>query len=253
MRRAVFLSDVHLSAADPATAELLSRFLERVVTLAPDALFILGDLFEYWAGDDDLGDPFNARIARELRAVHESGIALYFLAGNRDFLIGQEFARAAGLTILADPTRLEVGRRALLISHGDVLCTDDLAYQNFRRMVREPAWQSAFLARALADRHALIGDMRSASESAKRAKAMDIMDVNRSAVERMIIDGAHAILIHGHTHRPVHESLTISGAAAERWVLPDWDALEQPPRGGGLLVEEGGFTVLAAQTAPSPT
>lgn len=244
VRRALFFSDVHLSAADPATATLLSHFLVRNAKKRPEAIYILGDLFEYWAGDDDLADPFNARIAGELRALHTAGIGLYFLHGNRDLLIGAHFAAAAGVVILPDPARVEIGGRALLISHGDALCTDDLAYQNFRRMVRAPEWQREFLARPLAERHALIGDMRSASESAKRAKPEDIMDVNRAAVKELMTESRLPILVHGHTHRPARHRVELEGVVAERWVLSDWDAEATPVRGGGLWCDESGITVL---------
>jgi UDP-2,3-diacylglucosamine hydrolase len=247
LRSAAFVSDVHLSEEQGATAECMSHFLRTVAQRAPDALYIVGDLFEYWAGDDDLGDPFNARIAAQLAQLARQGIALYFLPGNRDFLIGERFAQVAGLTLLADPTRLEVAGRSALVSHGDALCIDDTAYQAFRREVREPRWQQEFLARPLEERHALIGAMRGASESAKRNKPTNIMDVNADAVARLMREAQVDLLIHGHTHRPAHHRLMLDGHHADRWVLSDWDAGATPPRGAGLIWDEDGLRELEAR------
>ena len=249
---AIFVSDVHLSAAHPSTAAAFVDFLAREVAGRSSRLFILGDLFEYWAGDDDLDAPFNRRIVDSLRALADDGIELAFMAGNRDFLIGDQFAKTARIAFLPDPYRLEIGGLSLMLSHGDVLCTDDIDYQRFRTMVREPAWQEAFLARPLAERRAIIGDMRTKSETAKRDKTSDIMDVNADAVARLFADHGQTRLIHGHTHRPAHHVLDVGSAQCERWVLPDWDAEAQPPRGGALILENGEVRALDIMGAPQP-
>ena len=241
---AIFVSDVHLSAFHPATVDAFLGFLAREVAGRSERLFILGDLFEYWAGDDDLDAPFNRRIVDALRALADDGIELAFMAGNRDFLIGDEFAKAAGIALLPDPYRLELSGLSFMLSHGDALCTDDIDYQRFRAMVREPSWQQAFLARPLAERRAIIGDMRMKSEAAKRDKAADIMDVNADAVARLFKDHGQTRLIHGHTHRPAHHVLEVGNERCERWVLPDWDAEAQPPRGGALVLDHGELRVL---------
>ena len=241
---AIFVSDVHLSAAHPATVDAFLDFLAREVAGRTKRLFILGDLFEYWAGDDDLDAPFNRRIVDALYALADDGIELAFMAGNRDFLIGEEFAKAARIALLPDPYRLEIGGASLMLSHGDALCTDDIDYQRFRKLVREPAWQQAFLARPLAERRAIIGDMRMKSEAAKRDKTSDIMDVNADAVARLFKDHGQTSLVHGHTHRPAHHVLDVGSEECERWVLPDWDAEAQPARGGALVLENGELRVL---------
>ncbi|MGI9025503.1 MAG: UDP-2,3-diacylglucosamine diphosphatase, partial [Burkholderiaceae bacterium] len=221
------MSDVHLSAEHPATTAAFLRFIGEEATGRTDRLYVLGDLFEYWAGDDameharanPLADPLTLCIVAALRALSDSGIALAFMAGNRDFLIGDAFAKAAGLTLLVDPHRVRIGGIDLLLSHGDVLCVDDIEYQNFRAMVRNPAWQRAFLTKPLAERRAVIAGVRVKSEEAKREKAATIMDVNDGAVCALLAAHPDAILIHGHTHRPAHHEHAIAQETRERWVL----------------------------------
>ncbi len=187
---ALFISDLHLTEDEPANAAAFLDFLHGPARAAA-SLFILGDLFEYWAGDDDLETPFNARIAAAIRALADTGTAVFFMTGNRDLLAGPTFAAAIGATLLEDPARVRCGDRddadaadapLLLLAHGDALCTDDLAYQAFRRQVRDPAWQAGFLAQPLAARKAFIAGLRQKSEAAKAEKAMEIMDVNADAV-----------------------------------------------------------------------
>jgi UDP-2,3-diacylglucosamine hydrolase len=238
---AVFISDLHLCAEQPAITQAFFDFLGRAVAGKTDRLFILGDLFEYWVGDDDLGDVLNQRIAQALRQLAESGIALFFIAGNRDFLIGSRFAEAAGVTLLPDPHLAHFKNCDILLSHGDALCIDDADYQAFRAMVREPAWQAAFLAQPLALRHAQITDMRQQSERAKMHKPATIMDVNQTAVAGLFRSTGQTLFIHGHTHRPAHHRLTVDAIARERWVLTDWDAQAKPPRGGGLVLDQDGL------------
>ncbi len=222
---ALFISDLHLAEDAPDTAAAFIEFLQGPA-LEAASLFILGDLFEYWAGDDDLDDGFNQRMCAALRAVSDAGVAVFFIRGNRDLLAGEGFARAAGLTLLPDPCLLRFGQTAdtpaLLLSHGDVLCTDDLAYQAYRRQVHDPAWQRGFLAQPLAARKAFIESLRRKSEAAKQTKAVEIMDVNADAVAALFRTAADAVLVHGHTHRPARHVHVVDGRQRIRWVLADW-------------------------------
>ncbi len=222
---ALFISDLHLSEDEPANAAAFLDFLHGPAQAAA-SLFILGDLFEYWAGDDDLETPFNARIAAAIRALADTGTAVFFMTGNRDLLAGADFARAIGATLLEDPARVRCGDHedapVLLLAHGDALCTDDLAYQAFRRQARDPAWQAGFLAQPLAARKAVIAGLRQQSEAAKAEKAMEIMDVNADAVAALLREHGYPTLVHGHTHRPARHLLSIDGRECVRQVLPDW-------------------------------
>lgn len=249
--RALFVSDVHLSAAHPETVAAFFRFLERARNERLDALYVLGDLFDFWAGDDDLGEALNRRVADELAVFARTGVAIALMTGNRDLLLGPRFAGVVGARLLPDPSVISVAGRAYLLSHGDTLCTDDEPYQAFRETVRNPAWQKDFLARPLAERRATIAGFRTASEAAKSTKSEAIMDVNGEAVRQLLLEHAGTVLIHGHTHRPGREALTIMGALRERWVLPDWDARAEPPRGGGLLADAAGLAWVGAATAGS--
>ncbi|WP_424194826.1 UDP-2,3-diacylglucosamine diphosphatase [Ampullimonas aquatilis] len=242
---AQLIADLHLNAQEPATAAAFERFVLADSAKA-EALFILGDLFDYWAGDDDMDDVFNAHIIALLRHA-ASQTKLYFMHGNRDFLIGEHFAKAAQLTLLDDPTMVSIAGQSYLLSHGDVLCTDDHAYQAFRAQVRNKAWQDAILARPLAERKALAQQLRQQSQDAKSGKTMLEMDVNETAVhEFMQAHGAHE-LIHGHTHRPAHHVVTDSthqpALTQSRRVLSDWhwDGIEQ--RGNILHIGTAGITL----------
>lgn len=228
----VFISDLHLLAERPATTGLFLDFLDSTAHRA-ESLYILGDLFEYWAGDDDLDEPFNAQICAALRRFADSGVRLFFLHGNRDFLIGAEFARASGATLLADPVVMDVVGQPTLLLHGDTLCTDDIAYQRFREQVRDPQWQRHFLALPLAVRKQKIAEVREFSEAQKQVKAAEIMDVNDEAVAEAFRRHGYARMIHGHTHRPAAHRHRVDGRDCERWVLSDWYD------GGGYLVCDG--------------
>ncbi|MEO8936129.1 MAG: UDP-2,3-diacylglucosamine diphosphatase [Burkholderiaceae bacterium] len=243
---AVFASDIHLSSAHPATTAAFLRFIDAVVARRTGRFFILGDLFEYWAGDDDLDDPLAREIAFRLRELSDEGTAVAFMAGNRDFLIGDAFADVARLTLLPDPYCERIGDVDLLLSHGDVLCTDDVDYQRFRAMVRRADWQRDFLAKPLAERRALIVGARRQSEAAKQEKAAAIMDVNDDAVKLVLAQNPSTQMIHGHTHRPAHHIHAMADGARDRWVLTDWDADAVPPRGGGLALEGGRFVAVTA-------
>jgi UDP-2,3-diacylglucosamine hydrolase len=217
----LFISDLHLAEERPALTAIFEAFLQGPCRKA-EALYILGDLFEYWAGDDDGDAPLNGRVAQALAAAAERELAIHFMAGNRDFLLGPAYARRARMTLLPDPSELMVHGLRLLLMHGDSLCTDDAAYQTYRRQVREPAYQAAFLAQPLAARRAFIEQLRQKSEAAKREKAAEIMDVNAEAVAQTLRQHDYPVLIHGHTHRPAHHRLEVDGHACERWVLADW-------------------------------
>lgn len=231
-----FVSDLHLRAERPDLTERFARFLAESAAANVEALFILGDLFEYWIGDDDLADPFNEGVCHLLRSAADMGPRLYFLAGNRDFLVGPRFAAAARMFLLDDATRVGAGDTATLLLHGDTVCTDDLPYQEFRRLVRGEDWQQRFLARPLAERRAEVETLRRRSAEAMKQKLPEIMDANRDAIRAALAAHGCTRLIHGHTHRPCHEVLALPDGPGERYVLSDWDtgrgdALEIGPAG----------------------
>jgi UDP-2,3-diacylglucosamine hydrolase len=220
--RTLFISDLHLDEARPATTAHLEKFLDKVAPGA-DALYILGDLFEYWVGDDGLALPYPARIAARL-ATAARQVPTHFMHGNRDFLVAERFSRDTGVKLLADPTIVDLyGERTVLL-HGDTLCTDDIEYQAFRKQVRNPNWQAATLSQPLAARVAMARGLRAKSESAKGGKAMEIMDVAPAAVEKAFADSGCRIMIHGHTHRPGRHVHRVGGRDCVRWVLADWYA-----------------------------
>lgn len=219
---AVYLiSDLHLSDSRPDINRVFFEFLRGPARQA-ESLYILGDLFEYWAGDDDLVDPFNESIAAALAEYSRTGPVLRFMHGNRDFLLGGEFAKACGGRLIEDPYTLDLFGTPTLLMHGDTLCTDDIDYQRFRTQVRAPAWQKGFLALPLEQRKRQIEAVRQTSESEKTRKAPEIMDVNPGAVEAALREHAYPRLIHGHTHRPARHVHRVDGRTCERWVLADW-------------------------------
>lgn len=186
--------------------------------LQAEALYILGDFFEAWIGDDDCTDPYHAEIIGALKAASRQGLAIHFQHGNRDFLLGEAFAAACGARLLPDPYVLSL----FVLSHGDALCTDDLAYMAFRRQVRDPQWQRAFLAKPLAERRALAAHMRQQSEQTKQDKAAYLMDLNPGDTDDFLRQYGYATFIHGHTHRPARHDHIVDGIHVERWVLADW-------------------------------
>lgn len=201
-----------------------AAFLADTAAANVESLFILGDLFEYWIGDDDLSDPFNADVCNLLRSAADMGVSLYFIAGNRDFLIGPRFAAAARMLLLDETAKVGAGGTATLVLHGDTICTDDLPYQEFRRLVRGEEWQQRFLARPLAERRAEVECLRRRSAAAMQAKSAEIMDANDDAIRATLMRHDCKRLIHGHTHRPGHEAIELPSGMAERYVLSDWDA-----------------------------
>ncbi|TMH40923.1 MAG: UDP-2,3-diacylglucosamine diphosphatase [Betaproteobacteria bacterium] len=213
----LFISDLHLSEDRPAANERFFRFVEHDAAGA-DALYVLGDLFEYWIGDEDLETPFNALIAGFLQRLADSGTRVRVMHGNRDFLLGEAFCEASGAQLLADPTVID----GTLLMHGDTLCTDDHDYQAWRRTARSAEWQRAFLAKPLGERRATVQGLRDKSKEVIQAKPAEIMDVNEGAVREALRRHGVARLIHGHTHRPGKHALELDGRRCERWVLPDW-------------------------------
>lgn len=221
MSHTLFISDLHLSEEQPHTTQLFLDFSRNTAPRA-DALYILGDLFEYWAGDDDRHTPFHQQILVAMREVSQQGTPVFIMHGNRDFLMDQQLAQECSATLLPDPTLLDLYGTPTLLTHGDSLCTDDKEYQAFRQQVRQPAWRNNFLAQPLAQRKAQIEQLRKMSEEQKQTKTMDIMDVNLAAVAELFRSYDYPRMVHGHTHRQKHHLHQVDGKTCERWVLGDW-------------------------------
>ena len=217
----LFISDLHLTAERPQIHQQFFDFLQHTAPAAR-ALYILGDLFEYWVGDDDIEDALNARVATALLQLTRRGIPVYFMHGNRDVLLGQAFAARCGIQLIADPTLVDLHGIRTLLMHGDTLCTGDVEYQKFRAYAHDPKNQSQFLQQPLAARHQQMRGMRVQSEASKSHKAADIMDVSPTAVEQVLREHDYPRLIHGHTHRPARHMHTLDEHNCERWVLGDW-------------------------------
>ncbi|HMM47680.1 MAG TPA: UDP-2,3-diacylglucosamine diphosphatase [Thiobacillaceae bacterium] len=220
--RTFFVGDLHLSDERPAATGRFFRFLDEDVAGA-DALYILGDLFEAWVGDDH-DEAVAHETARRLRTLADAGTPVYFLHGNRDFMLARRYAERAGIALLTDPVRVELYGVPTLLMHGDTLCTDDIAYQTFRRRVRHPLTLALLRLLPFALRRRLARGARAGSESAKAAKPAAIMDVNEMEVTRVFRGSNACRLIHGHTHRPAMHTHTVDSRECERWVVPDWYA-----------------------------
>jgi UDP-2,3-diacylglucosamine hydrolase len=221
MSDCLFISDLHLCDTRPAQTISLIAFLENVASQA-QALYILGDLFEYWAGDDAIETGAQQGVIAALKYL-SSTTPIYFVHGNRDFLLADGFVKAAGVQLLPDPSIVNLLGKRVLISHGDALCTDDISYQAFKQQVRQPAWINAFLSQPLASRVATIEHLRTKSEDAKTSKSIQIMDVNTTAVDELLRENDYPdLFIHGHTHRPNQHILMVDSHRCERWVLGDW-------------------------------
>ncbi|AFJ47883.1 UDP-2,3-diacylglucosamine diphosphatase [Shimwellia blattae] len=216
----LFIADLHLCEEEPAITAGFLRFLAGRARNA-DALYILGDLFEAWIGDDNL-TPLHQTIARAIHALVSSGVPCYFIHGNRDFLVGRRFSRESGMILLPEVQRLNLYGRELLIMHGDTLCTDDTGYQAFRKKVHNPWIQRLFLALPLALRRRIAARMRANSQAANSQKSVGIMDVNPGAVVAVMEQYQVQWLIHGHTHRPAIHTLQANGKPAWRAVLGAW-------------------------------
>ena len=234
----LFISDLHLDPSRPAMQNLFINFATTTAKEA-QALYILGDFFEYWVGDDDPAAHFQP-IIDALAALSASGVALYFQHGNRDFLIGREFAaRCGGMTLLSDYHVLDLYGRKTLLAHGDTLCTDDIPYQQLRQQLRNSQWQREFLSLPLAARHAQAKALREKSRQAQEDKAEVIMDVNQQTVETVMRHYHCDWLIHGHTHRQGEHEFTLDGKTVKRSVLGDWFE-----SGNALVVNENNSEML---------
>lgn len=216
----LFISDLHLDAESP---EIGSQFLTFLTTEArsADSLYILGDLFESWVGDDD-PNPHYAEVKNAIRELVDSGVPVFFMHGNRDFMIGDDFATETGVNILPDPFVLEINAEPVLLSHGDACCTDDVEYQAVRKMTRDPQWQAMMLQKSLEERLAFAAQARAASMVHGGSINEEISDVNATAIEKAMIDANVRTMLHGHTHRPAVHDVTVAGEAGTRIVLGDW-------------------------------
>ena len=245
-----FISDLHLSAAEPTTFSAWQHYLANTPA---DAVFMLGDVFEVWVGDDaaaprpdegleqaDFEPSFEARCAEVLRQASQR-LALFFMHGNRDFLVGQAFMAQCRAVLLDDPTVLTFAGQRWLLSHGDALCLDDVDYLRFRQLVRGPAWQHDFLSRPLAERQAIAFDMRRQSEARKHSSLVNA-DVDDNAARQWLAAAGATTLIHGHTHKPAAHDL---GAGLSRLVLSDWDASAPVPRADVLRLSGSGLQRIA--------
>jgi len=220
--RSFFVADLHLTDERPVATGRFFRFLQEDVAGA-DALYILGDLFEAWIGDDH-DEQVAHDTARHLKSLVDSGTPVYFIHGNRDFMLAARYAALSGMTLLPDPARIDLYGTPTLLMHGDTLCTDDIAYQTFRRRLRHPLTLALIKRLPLSLRRRLARQARAGSQSAKASKSAEIMDVNAGEVMRIMREQQVCRLIHGHTHRPARHVHVVDGHDCERWVLPDWYA-----------------------------
>ncbi len=238
MPHTLFISDLHLTVERPHINRQFYDFLETVAPAA-EALYILGDLFEYWIGDDDTEDPLYTTVSSALTGLTQRGVPVYLMHGNRDLLVGPAFAARCNARLIADPTVLDLYGTRTLLMHGDTLCTDDVAYQNFRSYAHNPQNQSQFLQQSLALRRQQMRTMRAQSEASKSIKDGGIMDVSTIAVEHVLRLHDYPRLIHGHTHRPAQHAHVVDSHECERWVLSDWY-----DRGHYLRCDTGGCVAL---------
>ncbi len=216
----LFISDLHLHESRPQITRAFFHFLQTRAIHA-EALYILGDFFDAWIGDDD-DSTLAQDVANKLNQLHKQGVAIYFIHGNRDFLLGNDYADKAGMTLLPEQTVINLYGTPTLLMHGDELCTGDSEYQQFRAMVRSAQWQQQILSQSLVARHALAAQLREKSQSMNSLKADDIMDVTLTEVIAQMSTTGVAQLIHGHTHRPARHVIEVDGKPAERIVLGDW-------------------------------
>jgi len=234
--KTLFISDLHLEADRPEIGDQFLAFLEGEARDA-DALYILGDLFEFWVGDDDPNEHY-AVMKSALRALVDSGVRVYFMHGNRDFMIGVDFAHETGVQILPDPHPVELHGTNVLLSHGDAMCIDDIEYQQIRAMTRNPEWQAMMLTKSLEERLAFAANARTESQKKSTSLNAEIVDVNQGEVEKMIAGHGVDILLHGHTHRPAVHEVDLGERTAKRIVLGDW--FEQ---GSVLRWDEHGYSL----------
>lgn len=220
MNDIVFISDLHLSAERPEIINLFLKFVDEIASEA-DELYILGDFLEYWLGDDDPAEALQP-VFEKLVELSNHNTTVYFMHGNRDFLVGEKFAARCKLSLLKEPHRINIQNRPALLMHGDTLCTDDVEYQNFRTMVRNKQWQQDFLSKSLQERIAIANHMREQSRESTAVKEESIMDVNQYATDDAFIENNIDFIIHGHTHRPKIHHKKINNVETTRIVLGDW-------------------------------
>ena len=214
-----FISDLHLERIESPITNILTAFLDDLNQ--NDSLYILGDLFESWIGDDNVSE-LSQYISDRLLMLSERDISVAIMHGNRDFLIGEDFCKASSIELINDPRIIEIDTKKVMLTHGDELCTDDNEYQAFRSVVRNPLWQKDFLNFPISKREKIAGEAKDASKDSKENKAMEIMDVNTDAVLKAFNDHDIEIMIHGHTHRPNIHKVSNEGKNLTRYVLGDW-------------------------------
>ena len=236
----LFISDLHLNGERENITELFINFLDQRASKA-DALYILGDLFEVWPGDDMIQPDYQSSISK-MKQLTDNGLPLFIMQGNRDFLMAEKFSEVSGATLIEDPTIIDLYGTSTLLMHGDTLCTDDVDYQKFRVMVRDPRWQADFLSKPAEERLAITTKYREISKTKMAEKTMDIMDVNQHSVEEAMLKENIQQLIHGHTHRPAIHDFTVNEKKMKRIVLGDW--YEQ---GSVLVCDEKGCQLESIQ------
>ena len=214
-----FISDLHLERIESPITNIFTAFLDDLNQ--NDSLYILGDLFESWIGDDNVSE-LSQYISDRLLMLSERDISVAIMHGNRDFLIGEDFCKASSIELINDPRIIEIDTKKVMLTHGDELCTDDKEYQAFRSVVRNPLWQKEFLNFPISKREKIAGEAKDASKDSKENKAMEIMDVNTDAVLKAFNDHDIEIMIHGHTHRPNIHKVSNEGKNLTRYVLGDW-------------------------------
>lgn len=215
-----FISDLHLSEAAPSVFAAFCQFMETTAKGA-DAVYILGDFFNAWIGDDDCSGASQI-VKAKIKHFTDSGLPIFFMVGNRDFLVGEQFAAETGVNLIQDPTIIDLDGENVLLMHGDSLCIDDTEYMQFRAQVRNPDWQKQAMSMPIEQRRAVAAQMREQSKSMNSNKAEDIMDVNENAVLNKLVEKDVFVLIHGHTHRPAVHEVQLPGKTAKRFVLGDW-------------------------------
>ncbi len=232
---ALFVSDIHLTEASPRTTRAFLDFMANAATRT-ERLYILGDLFEYWAGDDDIENTYNRHVINAIRHLANAGVAVFWVPGNRDFLTGDQFAAESGATFLPDLPCIDIANRKIAVAHGDAQCLEDPDYLKFRAMVRNPQWQQQFLSLPLAQRKFTIESFRKDAKKENETKSENVWDVTASAIDDVFSQTGATVFIHGHTHRPaLHEH-----GSCKRYVLPDWDLDGAEKRGGWLELTASG-------------
>lgn len=232
-----FISDLHLTPERPHSTEWFDNFMKNSVGLL-EKIYILGDLFEIWIGDDGRDALGQSEVESILSEAAKNDIYLYFMHGNRDFLVGADFEKRTGCKILDDPSIISLGSTKVLLTHGDSSCTDDIEHQNARKEMVSSKWKVAFLGKSIDDRMEIALTFRKKSESAKKAKSMEIMDVNQTHIEKLMREYGVVTMIHGHTHKPTVHEFDLDGTPAIRYVLGDWYTQKSV-----LLYDNGSFTL----------